>query len=332
MIASVRRNSRLAYLKSQEQLAAATESARSAYSSLTDYVIDSWTESQLKEFCDKNSIPVPQGTKVNELRALVRKHKADFLGDTVSGTAVSAFGAATSKAGNQYAKATDSASLAAQDAFNSAIDSWSDTRLKSYLDARGVPVPQASKADELRALVRKHSHKAASGWSIWTFDDYTVENLKNYLKANGDAAAKKTAEKTGATRDELVSAAQSGYASASSAGGDSFASITSYLAKSTDSAKSATFDTWSESDLKRYLDSYGVPVPQGSTVDQLRAYARKQSTYWRYGTNSPSETAYAKISESVQGSWDWILSQLGAGKRAADKTAADGKKHIKEEL
>lgn len=258
LIATVRRNSRLAYLKSQEQLEKSSASAQSAYSTLTDMVIDAWSESQLKEFCDKNGIPVPQGTKVNELRALVRKHRADFLGDNVSGSAASAFGAATSNVGSQYAKATDSASLAVQDAFNSATDTWSDTRLKAYLDARGVPVPQASKTDELRALVRKNAHKAASGWNAWTFDDFSVQKLRDYLKANGDAAAKEVADKSTATRDELYNAAQSAYTSASSAGGSNFASATNYLAKATDSAKSSAFDTWSESDLKNYLDSYGI--------------------------------------------------------------------------
>lgn len=57
LIASVRRNSRLAYLKSQEQLASATASAQAAYATLTDKLIDSWSESQLKEFADKNGIP-----------------------------------------------------------------------------------------------------------------------------------------------------------------------------------------------------------------------------------------------------------------------------------
>lgn len=57
LIATVRRNSRLAYLKSQEQLASATSSAQAAYSTLTDMLIDSWSESQLKEFADKNGIP-----------------------------------------------------------------------------------------------------------------------------------------------------------------------------------------------------------------------------------------------------------------------------------
>ena len=50
---------------------------------------------------------------MNELRALVRKHRAELLGDTFSASAASAFGAGTSGAGNEYAKATDDASLAA---------------------------------------------------------------------------------------------------------------------------------------------------------------------------------------------------------------------------
>lgn len=119
------------------------------------------------------------------------------------------------------------------------------------------PVPQGSKTEELRALVRKHAHKAASGWTAWTFDDYTYDNLKNYLLASGDKNAKKAAEKAGATRDDLYEAAQSAYTSASSAGGDTYASATSYLAKATDSAKQSVFDNWSESELKAYLDGYG---------------------------------------------------------------------------
>lgn len=173
---------------------------------------------------------VPQGTKTNELRALVRKHRAEILGDTLSGSAASAFGAATSKAGNQFTKATDDASLAAQEVFNQAVNTWSDSRLKAYLDARGVPVPQASKTDELRALVRRNSHKAASGFNAWTWDDLSYQHLKKYLIDSGDSAAKKVGESASATREDLVKAAQIAYASASSGGGDSYAAATSYLA------------------------------------------------------------------------------------------------------
>ncbi|KAK3390816.1 hypothetical protein B0H63DRAFT_557713 [Podospora didyma] len=332
LIASVRRNSRLAYLKLQEQAATAQDSAQKAYDSVSEKLIDSWTESQLKEFCDKNSIPVPQGTRLNQLRALVRKHRAELYGDTVAGTAASAYGAATSNIGSNAAKATDAASDAAQAAFDKAINAWSETRLKAYLDARGIPVPQASKADELRALVRKHAHKAASGWTVWTYDDWTYDNLKNYLASSGDAAAKKASEKAGATREELVEAAQAAYASASSAGGSSYASVTSYLASATDSAKANAFETWSESELKSYLDSYGIPVPQGSTLNELRALARRQYTYFKYGTSTPTETIFAKIGENVKGGWDWVMSQLNIGADAAKKKANDASKKVHKEL
>jgi hypothetical protein len=323
LIASVRRNSRLAYLQMQEQTESSKKSAQQAYAALTDKLIDSWSESQLKEFCDKNGINVPQGTKLNQLRALVRKNRAEILGDTVSGTAASAFGAATSNVGSAATKATDTASQAAQDAFDKAVNTWSDSRLKAYLDARGLPVPQGSKTDELRALVRKNAHKAASGWTAWTWDDLSLDNIRSYIASSGNAAAKKVSDKTGATRDELVDAAQSAYLSASSAGGGSYASATSFLTKATDTTKAGLFDTWSESELKSYLDSYGIPVPQGSEINELRALARRQYTYFKYGTTSPTETLLAKVRESVQSGWDWVAGQLRLGSDAAKQKAEE---------
>lgn len=323
LIASVRRNSRLAYLQAQDKSASATASAQKTYATLTDMIIDAWSESQLKEFCDKNGIAVPQGTKTNELRALVRKNRADFVGDNVSASAASAFGAATSNAQNQFAKATDSASLAAQDAFNTAASTWSESRLKSYLDARGIPVPQGSTTEELQALVRKNAHKAATLGNAWTFDDFSYDNLKSYLANQGDAAAKKAAEQKDATRDDLVDAAQSAYASASSAGGSTWASATSYLASATDSAKQSAFETWTESELKAYLDSYGVPAPQGSKLEDLKAEARRQSTYFKYGTSSPAGTIFAKLSETVQNGLNWVSSQLRIGGQVAKQKATE---------
>jgi hypothetical protein len=56
----------------------------------------------------------------------------------MSGKAASAYGAATSNAGNQYARATDAASQAVQESFNEAVSTWTESRLKAYLDARGI--------------------------------------------------------------------------------------------------------------------------------------------------------------------------------------------------
>ncbi|APA14755.1 hypothetical protein SS1G_06765 [Sclerotinia sclerotiorum 1980 UF-70] len=329
LIATVRRNARVASLRSADLQASASASASAATESLSEQLLNAWSDSQIKEWADKNGIKVPQGSKRKELLAIARKHKAQLLGDTASASAkkfaskasssgASAFGAATSSAGNQYAKATDDAQLKSEDAFNAAIQSWSDSRLKAYLDARGVPVPQSGKKDDILAAVRLNKHKAATGWSAWTFDTWTLDNLRAYLASTGDAAAKKASEKSGATRDELVRAAQDSYASASKASGDTYASVTSYLAKQTDAAKDATFETWSDSDLKAYLDSYGVPVPQGSTKNELVAYVRNQANYFKYGTTTPQGTLWAKLSNGAQ----WVMDQLSIGAASGRKQAA----------
>lgn len=164
---------------------------------------------------------------------------------------------------------------------------------------------------------------AASGWTAWTWDDLSLDNLRSYLVSSGNAAAKAVAEKTGATRDELVQAAQEAYASASSAGGSSYASATNFLAKATDTAKANVFESWSESELKAYLDSYGISVPQGSTLNELRALARRQHTYFKYGTTTPTDTFLAKMRENVLGGWDWVTSQLRIGSNAAKKKAEE---------
>lgn len=178
LIASVRRNSRLASLKLRDTAASATASAKSTKESLSSALFDAWSDSKLKEQLDKAGVPVPQGSKRNELIALARKHSELLTGGSIVSSASSAFGAATTKANNEYAKATDDAQLKAEDAFNAAITTWSGYRLKAFLDARGVPVPQSGKKDEILAQVRLHKHKAASGWSAWTFDTWTTENLK----------------------------------------------------------------------------------------------------------------------------------------------------------
>lgn len=297
-----------------------SKSASSAQASLSDALFDAWSDSKIKEWLDEQGVPVPQGSKKNELLALARKQRAKVTGNaasTASASGSSAYGAASSKAGNEFAKATDNAQYQAEQLFEEATNTWSDSRLKAYLDARGVPVPQSGKRDELLSQVRLNRHKASTGWSAWTFDTWTVENLNNYLASYG----KKYKKQANASRDQLLKQAQEAYASASKSGGTSYASVTNYLAKQTDAAKASTFDTWSDSDLKSYLDSYGVPNYQGSTTNELRAMAKKQANYFRYGTSTPQGTIFERLKGGVQ----WVLSQVqgqaAAGSASASKAA-----------
>ncbi|KAH1948296.1 hypothetical protein KXV69_004558 [Aspergillus fumigatus] len=341
LIASVRRNARLASLQARSIAASATKSAEAAQSSLSEALFNAWSDSDLKKFLDEHNVKVPQGSKRNELIALARKHRASLVSQasvaskTASESAASVIGAATSKAGNQYTRATDQANLKAQDAFDAAVETWSDSRLKAYLDARGVPVPQSSKRDELLAKVRLNKHKAATGWNAWTFDTWTTDQLKKYLSSMNAKAA----HRTDVTRDELIKQAQEAYAKASKAGGANIASATSYMAQATDAVKDTTFDTWSHSELKAYLDSYGIPTYQGSSINELRAAARRNAQYFRYGTTSPQGILYSKLQEWSRWAMDQLkigaLSGRAQGQEAAEKAkakASEGAEKIRSEL
>jgi hypothetical protein len=129
--------------------------------------------------------------------------------------------------------------------------------------------------------------------------------LSKYLSAVNDKAAKKAS----ASREELAKSAQDYYAKASKAGGEQYASATASLAQATGTAKDATFDEWSQSELKRYLDNYGIPTYQGSSINELRAAARRNAQYFKYGTTNPQDTIYAKIMDTLH----WAVEQLKIG-------------------
>ena len=178
------------------------------------------------------------------------KHAYLGASSTISSAASVAYDSASSVGAKYGAQATDYAYHKRDEAFEAAILSWSHSRLKAFLDARGIPVPQNGKIDELRAAVRHNAHKAKvqAGFSDATFDAWSCEQLQEFL-----------GKKVKGTRDDLITSAKMKYASASSKGGDAWASLTAQGAKATE----YLFDQWSDSDLKSFLDSYGVPGPSG---------------------------------------------------------------------
>lgn len=116
----------------------------------------------------------------------------------------------------------------------------------------------------------------------------------------------------------MLKQAQDSYSSASKSGGSNYASVTSYLAKSTDAVKDNTFDTWSDSELKSYLDSYGIKTYQGSNTNELKALARRNAQYFRHGTNTPGAGIFAQIQNGAQ----WVLNQLKIGAASGRKEAS----------
>lgn len=113
LVASVRRNARISSNQANSAYSSLSASAAAATNYLSDAILDGWSDSQIKEWADKNGIKVPQGSKRNELLALARKHRENVYqsGSSIASSASSYMGAASTNAGNQYAQATDDASL-----------------------------------------------------------------------------------------------------------------------------------------------------------------------------------------------------------------------------
>lgn len=92
--------------------------------------------------------------------------------------------------------------------------------------------------------------------------------------------------------------------------------MTSALAAATDSAKDITFDTWSDSELKAYLDRYGINTYQGSTRNELIAAARRNAHAFRYG--SADQGVYGQFSTGMAWVRDRIYEILGYGAKKAE--------------
>src|ERR1700738_2354749 len=120
---------------------------------------------------------------------LVASASASSAGSVAYDSASSLLTKATDASGSAASQATEYAWQKKDTAFDAALDRWSETRLKAFLDSRGVPVPQNGKIDELRAAVRHNAHRAKvhAGFSDAAFDTWSTEQLKEWLgkKAKG---------------------------------------------------------------------------------------------------------------------------------------------------
>ncbi|KAF2771465.1 hypothetical protein EJ03DRAFT_308830 [Teratosphaeria nubilosa] len=188
LIAQLRRNSKIASDRAADQYATLSKSASGATQSLSDALLDSWSDSQIKAWFDKNGIKVPQGSKRNELIALARKHSAALTGDNVASSASGYFGAATTSAGNIYAENTNAAY----------------GKFKQYYDYVANQLGFAS--DQAKSSLSSAASVASS----------SASSLSSAASKSASSASKQ-AEKSGQNAASAASAAASAASSAASA-------------------------------------------------------------------------------------------------------------------
>jgi hypothetical protein len=159
LIAAVRRNSRSASVALAAWSASVAAAAASATQGVADAVFDTWSDSELKRWADERGVKVPQGSKRNEVVALLRRHNAIVSGEAsrAYSSAASAYGAATSSAGNEFTKATDGAAFRLEQVQSVVYD---------YAGWLGRQVGLATEeADKTAAVVSKSAGKVAASAS-----------------------------------------------------------------------------------------------------------------------------------------------------------------------
>ena len=222
LIANLRRQSRLASQNAQGVYAQASASAAAAQQSLSDALLDSWSDSQIKEWADKNGVKVPQGSKRNELIALARKHRARLYGDSASATAASAYGAATSNVNSAAAEATDGFAYytnlvkqqfgIATDAAAASASSASKVAAASASSATGqvksatgaaAKAASSSSSSISKSAVSASSQASKSAQSAASVASKSAQSGYDAAGASASSASAKASKAASAAKDEL---------------------------------------------------------------------------------------------------------------------------------
>ena len=175
--------------------------------------------------------------------------------------------------------------------------SWSDSQLKAFLEAHGVRIPQPREHEKLVSTAKDAYEKLAKrlGETVaypgnWVYNQWSDSDLRAWLEERGWSVPEHT------TRDQLIARVRRNSRLATL-----HAKWLSRSARSLgDSVGDTLFDAWSESQLKAFLDGYGVPVPQGSTRNKLIALARKHRATLLSSASSLSNAASSTISNTYE--------------------------------
>ncbi|CCA76061.1 hypothetical protein PIIN_10061 [Serendipita indica DSM 11827] len=225
---------------SQEQL----DKAQKAYASVHDSAMQSWTDSQLRQFLMDQGVIEPKGTK-EQLLQMARSHRKSFSSALSSASA----SASTAVYGDSYYQATQSASSIASQASRTAssyitsateavmdamddtkdyvYSTWSDNQLRTYLEEKGVirTKAQVSRDEMLKKMRETYAAAANPVYDAWS-DSY----MRHWLIRNNIIAEPPT------TREKLLAAMNSYYYN----------------------TKDYVWSSWSDSDLKAWLVQHNI--------------------------------------------------------------------------
>ncbi|KAI5212698.1 hypothetical protein E4T42_05600 [Aureobasidium subglaciale] len=321
MIAALRRNARTASNQAAKAAASASTSAVGAQQSLSDQLLNSWSDSQLKQFFDKNGIKVPQGSKRNELMALARKHSAKLSGDNVSASASSVYGEASKSAASVYNAASGAAGKSASSLSGAAAKSASSASGVAGKSASSASVVAGKSASSLSGAAAKSASSAtnAAGSQFAYATDAAYGSAQywfDWAKAQVGIGGEQ-AKSSLASISSVASASASSLSSVASVSGSSgFHAATDAAAATASSAASVA----SKSGSSGY---YAASDAAGSSASSLSgAAAKSASSASSVASKSASSAASAASVAASKSSSSLSASGPSSASSAASSVAS----------
>ncbi|KAJ3493083.1 hypothetical protein NLG97_g4962 [Lecanicillium saksenae] len=245
-------------------------------------VYNKWHETELERWLTDHGIPHPKAADRKDIEDLVEKNWKDYvvepyrrwtpseLSDFLVSRGKEAKASADETAESLFERVKaswdgteEATGKAATETKEWILDTWSDSQLKALCDKQGIPVPATSNRDALLAKARRSYEvgSKAAGETLsypgdWLYESWSDSDLKKWLDKNGIPAPQRS------NRNALVAAVRRNshlaYLKAQEQEAKSRAQAKSAYAKVTDEV----IDAWSESDLKKFADENGISVPQ----------------------------------------------------------------------
>ncbi|OQO01460.1 hypothetical protein B0A48_13015 [Cryoendolithus antarcticus] len=169
-----------------------------------------------------------------------------------------------------------------------AYNKWHETELERWLSDHNVPYPTPSDRKDLQNLVQKNWDSNV----VQPYNSWDTNQLSSYLSSKGQQAKKGTEK----NKDSLISQVQQYWHSTADQANEAAGDVKSYI-----------FDSWTESQLKSFLDYHSIPNPSPRTRDSLLHTARSnyQSAATKAGETSayPGDWLYSQWSDSDLKTW-----------------------------
>lgn len=176
---------------------------------------------------------------------------------------------------------------------------WDTEKLTAYLKSKGADTKDTAEANKDSLISRVQSQwyetedKAQQAWTDtrdWILDTWTESTLKSFADKHGIPVPQPR------TRDTLLQQIRSNYHNIAKKAGD----VSSYPGD-------WLYATWSESDLKEWLDVHGFPAPQPTTRDKLVAAVRRNSRLAYLKSQAQMDAASAKANAAYGTLTDKII-------------------------